>query len=284
MLSQRLLSSAPPWWCQGLSTDNSRERTLFPCCDTCHWCPSCLASLRQHGLEAAEWAAPSGALYTQAMAGRGLLGCLPGSVERETQKQSHSLGRCWLELRRGKAGSWRALCPRWFLPRAHRLPPSLCTLNKKGEQALPSASLIRESRWLAAQPHVPHTRPLLAGEEIGASWAGAKSSLCSLHRHPQPTPTAVCSLFPREAPASSTTGTRNAGWVQPDAVSRRRLLSVSLLLNQTQRTLPDSARARSGITHHQACSGQRHAWATTGEGEVPVGASCTRRLPMKTLL
>jgi len=31
------------------------------------------------------------------------------------------------------------------------------------------------------------------------------------------------------------------------------------LLNQTQRALPDSARARSGITHRQACSGQRRA-------------------------
>lgn len=70
-----------------------------------------------------------------------------------------------------------------------------------------------------------------------------------------------CGLLPFQRGGSRQRHARtgDAGWVQPHAASKRRLLSVFRLLNQTQRAFRDSARARSGITHRLACSGQRHA-------------------------
>lgn len=117
--------------CQGLSTDNGREGTTCTCsCPCCVTCATTTTAARA-SLKLYKGAAPLGAPSAHPMAGRGLLGSFLGVP----WEQSHSPGRCWIEPQRLETGGQRALCPLWwFLFPAHRLPPSLCTLNKKGEQ------------------------------------------------------------------------------------------------------------------------------------------------------
>lgn len=175
--------------------------------------------------------------------------------DAETPSMVHGEGPLGAELLAGlvlvraeapEAGGQHSLCPRWFLSPAHTLPPSLCMLNKKGEQALPSASLIRQ--WPG---HVNPTQSH-CWQEWGRGDPQVKTPASPAHVG------CCCGALPAPQGASRPwhAHTGDTEWVQPDASSRRRQLRVSLLLNQTQGAFPDSSRARSGITHRQACSGQ----------------------------
>lgn len=217
---------------------------LSPLCDTCH---------RYHsGLgipEAVERAAPLGAPSAHPMAWKGLLGPFPGVP----WEQSHSSGRCCLEPRHQETGGQRALCPRRFLSRHTGCLPAFVRSTKRGNSV---PSRIANQAALAATAAAT-CAPLRA--TIGSSGAG-RQDFCGLEKRPQhppcigvPSPCGNCGLFPFPQESS------RHRWVQPDAVSRRRLPNVSLLLIHPQRAFPDSARARSGTPLGQACLGQRHA-------------------------
>ena len=260
---------APPWWCRGLRADNGREGTTCarPCPPAVTHATGTLAawaSLKRHGQGDAERAAPPGAPGTHPMAGRGLPGPLPRSAGGGLLRAEPLAGQVLVRAEAlGGRRPARSLSSVVSLPCTHAPSRPLYAQQKGGtsvticiaNQAAPAAS-----GPATCTPHKATAGRSGAGR-TGALWAGAKTPTSPMHRCPWPTWDAavVCSLFPRGGSRQRHAHTGDAGWVQPDAGSRRRLLSVSLLLNQTQRTFPDSARACSGITHRQACSGQRRA-------------------------
>lgn len=213
-----------------------------PPCDTCHCSHSCLGIL-----EAVQKGCTPGSTQCSPHGKEGAAGILLGVP----WERRHSLGRCWLEPQRQETGGQRALCPQWFLSRHTGCLPAFVRSTKRGN-SVPSRIANQAALAATATATCAPLRATMGSSGAGRLvWAGERTAASALHRCPQPVWHAIVVLLPFPQEAS------RHGWVQPDAVSRRWLPSVSSLLIQPQLAFPDSARACSGTPLGQACLGQR---------------------------